>query len=226
MFFILTGTAQTGKTRWLQALIQQARENGSTVYGTVSPGQWIDLGACSPKDQRYEKRGIDTVLLPEGKIIEFARRADLASPAPASDGAHCRACRQAMAAKLGWAISDDAIDQVNAHFRHLNLQASACLKSQAAQHASSAAEKPGHVGLLVIDELGPLELLHNGGLTCAMDTLVQGPSPLWAHALVVVRESLCEIALQRLSAYWDGTKVLRPSEDAVNQVLSSLSCLA
>ena len=39
-----------------------------------------------------------------------------------------------------------------------------------------AADPPHSPGLLVVDELGQLELLRGGGLTSAMDVLSQGPS--------------------------------------------------
>lgn len=96
------------------------------MAGVVAPGQWVSRPEGQPGGKhgfdgagRFEKLGIDNVLLPQSKRIEFARRRDLAAGGKAfEEGA------QAKAAKLGWAISDTAIAQVNAHFAELAKQAS------------------------------------------------------------------------------------------------------
>ena len=126
MLFLLTGDVQIGKTRWLEDLCTSLQAAGTCVAGVVAPGQWVPRPEGQPGGKhsfdgagRFEKLGIDNVLLPQGKRIEFARRRDLAAKSKAfTEG------KQAKAAKLGWAISDTAIAQVNAHFAELAKQAS------------------------------------------------------------------------------------------------------
>lgn len=125
MLFLLTGDVQIGKTRWLEDLCASLQAAGTCVAGVVAPGQWAPRPEGQPGGKhgfdgagRFEKLGIDNVLLPQSKRIEFARRRDLAAGGKAfEEGA------QAKAAKLGWAISDTAIAQVNAHFAELAKQA-------------------------------------------------------------------------------------------------------
>ena len=240
MLFILTGTFQTGKTRWLERLVQTVQQNGFPVYGVIAPGQWRDHGEDAPEGQRFEKLGIDNVLLPQQKKITFARRPDLAAlpaqveggmaaaptptaspspvPAPVAES-----CKQSSEAKLGWAIDDAAIDQVNAHFCTLCGLAKDCmLPEEIKRGAGIDAQAPERAGLLVVDELGPLELMRGGGLTSAMDVLSQGPSALCAHALIVVRESLYDVAATRFSDCWGGATALYPTEEAAKQVLATL----
>ncbi len=227
MLFILTGVMQTGKTRWLERLIEQVCKRDMFVYGVVAPGQWIDHGPAAPKGQRFEKQGIDNVLLPQNERIAFAHRPDLVERdcegEGADDGSNAAPahCSQSKQAKLGWAIDDAAIDQVNAHFCTLCAQAKDCALPEDIKHITGiTAHAPARPGLLVIDELGPLELLKNGGLTSAMDVLAQGPSSLWGHALIVVRESLCDTAVQRFGDCWGGATAIYPNDAAYNQVLS------
>ena len=111
MLFLLTGDVQIGKTRWLESLCASLQAAGTCVAGVVAPGQWVPRPEGQPGGKhgfdgagRFEKLGIDNVLLPQSKRIEFARRRDLAAGGKAfEEGA------QAKAAKLGWAISDTAI---------------------------------------------------------------------------------------------------------------------
>ena len=231
MLFILTGVMQTGKTRWLERLIGQVRACDLPVYGVVAPGQWIDHGADAPVGQRFEKLGIDNILLPQNERIAFARRPDLVEQDGEEGGAGSGSkdalprCSQSMQAKLGWAIDDAAIDQVNAHFCTLCAQAKDCMLPEDIKRATGiTVQAPKRPGLLVIDELGPWELLKNGGLTSALDVLSQGPSPLCAHALVVVRESLCDTAAQRFGDCWGGAAAIYPTEESCEQVLSCLCC--
>lgn len=133
MLFLLTGDVQIGKTRWLENLCASLQAAGTCVAGVVAPGQWVPRPEGQPGGKhgfdgagRFEKLGIDNVLLPQGKRIEFARRRDLAV-----DGKAFAEGTQAKATKLGWAISDTAIAQVNAHFAELAKQASTHLPTAA-----------------------------------------------------------------------------------------------
>lgn len=103
MLFLLTGDVQIGKTRWLEDLCASLQAAGTCVAGVVAPGQWVPRPEGQPGGkhgfdgaERFEKLGIDNVLLPQSKRIEFARRRDLAAGGKAfAEGA------QAKAAKLG-----------------------------------------------------------------------------------------------------------------------------
>ena len=198
MLFILTGDVQIGKTRWLEGACGDLAAAGVNVAGVIAPGQWIPRpeGQAGGKHGldgagRFEKLGIDNVLLPQGERIVFAHRRDLAQAGDEFAGG-----AQAKAAQLGWAISDDAIDQVNAHFEQL------------------AANSQPAGGLLVIDELGRLELMRNCGLTAAMDLLDQGPTREFPNALVVVRETLFDLAKERFGPAWGSVKAIGPDDEA------------
>ena len=121
MLFLLTGDVQIGKTRWLEKLCRDLAAAGVCVAGVIAPGQWVPRAEGQPGGRhgfdgegRFEKLGIDNVLLPQGERIAFARRRDLAEgDQPFAQG------EQAKAAQLAWAISDEAIAQVNNHFTML-----------------------------------------------------------------------------------------------------------
>lgn len=225
---------------------------------------------------RFEKLGIDNVLLPQGERIGFARRRDLAAGSKAfEEGA------QAKAAKLGWAISDTAIAQVNANFAMLAKQAGiapadsganapataqATVDAPAATPldndvcspvaaetaaktpplaqtstgeptvAATAAKAEGNVlaaapaaneaklaphAMLVVDELGRLELLHSCGLTNALAILDAGPTPQFPHAIAVVRETLLDKARRRFEPRWGKATVIGPDDATRNLVLET-----
>ena len=121
MLFLLTGDVQIGKTRWLEKLCGDLAAAGVCVAGIIAPGQWAPRAEGQPGGRhgfdgegRFEKLGIDNVLLPQGERIVFARRRDLAEgDQPFAQG------EQAKAAQLAWAISDEVIAQVNNHFAML-----------------------------------------------------------------------------------------------------------
>lgn len=210
MLFLLTGDVQIGKTRWLENLCASLQAAGTCVAGVVAPGQWAPRPEGQPGGKhgfdgtgRFEKLGIDNVLLPQGTRIEFARRRDLAAKSKAfTEGT------QAKAAKLGWAISDTAIAQVNAHFAALAKQAAN--ETRLAPHA-----------VLVVDELGRLELLRGCGLTNALAILDAGPTPQFPHAIAVVRETLLDEARRRFEPRWGKATVIGPDDAARNLVLET-----
>ncbi|WP_294416992.1 hypothetical protein [uncultured Senegalimassilia sp.] len=283
MLFLLTGDVQIGKTRWLEDLCTSLQAAGTCVAGVVAPGQWVPRPEGQPGGKhsfdgagRFEKLGIDNVLLPQGKRIEFARRRDLAAKSKAfTEG------KQAKAAKLGWAISDTAIAQVNAHFAELAKQASiapadsgaydpttaqaevdtpaaapldngvcppvaaetaakisplAQINSDEPTVAATAAKAEGNVlaaapaanetrlaphAMLVVDELGRLELLRSCGLTNALAILDAGPTPQFPHAIAVVRETLLDEARKRFEPRWGKAAVIGPDDAARNLVLET-----
>jgi len=193
MLQILTGAIQSGKTRWLERYIAAREAEGMVCCGLLSPGVWVehrDAGA----GVRYEKTGIEAVLLPGGRRLPFAQRRDLALGAGIMGDAG-----QSEQAGLGWAIDDAAIAAVNRHFDEL------------AEQVQGAASKGGEVQrLLIVDELGRLELERGGGLTSAMRLLELGPAAGFSHALAVVRDSLAPLAISRLKPSWPNLELLEP----------------
>lgn len=196
MLFVLTGAIQTGKTRWLQRTIRELENRGVLSYGVVAPGTWIahDEG----QGISYEKTGIDNELLPGHAIVPFARRNDLVDARNAQEH-----CTQAQRAQLAWAIDDNAIERVNAHFEAI---------------AQADISKPG---LLIVDEFGRLELLAGEGLTSALQLVDRGPTQQLPHALIVVREQLLDHARKRFaSSGWGEIRPIAPNEDAASELFA------
>ena len=182
MLYLLTGQVQTGKTRWLQGLVSAYEARGVVVGGVLAPGIWRKVTARDGATS-FEKLGIDNILLPEHETIPFASRRDLA----VLDGTF-DAESQSARAQLHWEISQDALARVNAHFEQLGHEAGV-------RKASS---------LLVVDELGRLELLRGEGLVGALALLGLGPTPAYPDAVAVVRETLLPRAHELLDGPWKG----------------------
>ncbi len=234
MLYLLTGGIQAGKTRWIECRLAQLGRMGVPVYGVVAPGVWrmaagegaragggdardaacarrvegcgADAAAGPAPDRApaaeaaagahlvaYEKLGIDNVLLPGGERVRLARRRDLAL---AEGGVECDG--QSERAGLGWAMSDAAIARVNAHFDGLER-----LVARDAEEGGAAAPPRG---LLVVDELGPLELVRGEGLASAVRLLLRGPQRRWPDALVVVRRSMLPAAHGLLDPVWGAAR--------------------
>lgn len=191
MLYLLTGTIQIGKTRWLERLVQRLQAEGVICYGVVAPGDWVPSDGPQANADGLEKRGIWNVLLPEGERIRFAWRRDL-TPDPQEEAA-----READAVGLGWRISDEALAQVNAHFARIGERCAAAPGDQRA--------------LLIVDELGRLELHHQGGLTEAVRLLERGPQGCLQDALVVARDTLAPLVEERFAALWGGCERLSPA---------------
>ena len=182
MLYLLTGQVQTGKTRWLQGLVSAYEARGVAVGGVLAPGVWREVTARDGTTS-FEKLGIDNILLPEHETIPFASRRDLA----VLDGTF-DAESQSARAQLHWEISQDALACVNAHFEQLGHEAG--IRKAAA--------------LLVVDELGRLELLRGEGLVGALALLGLGPTPAYPDAVAVVRETLLPRAHELLDGPWKG----------------------
>ena len=199
MLFLLTGEVQIGKTRWLESLVTELADRGVPCAGVLAPGRWVPSEGEHADENGYEKLGIDNVLLPDGERISFARRGDLAR----ADGTFDEES-QAAKAELAWHIDDAAIDRVNAHFNEI------------ATHASAAAP-----GLLIVDELGRLEIWRGGGLTSAMALLAQGPTAAFPHALAVVRDYLLDDAEILLAEAWPDHCRISPDDTGRAVILSA-----
>ncbi len=202
MLFLLTGEVQIGKTRWLEKLVADLAERGVLCAGVLAPGQWVASAGERADGNGYEKLGIDNVLLPDGERVPFARRGDLAR----ADGTFDKDS-QAARAELAWHISDAAIERVNAHFEKLRFPARA-----EADAESEVPPPPRQPGLLVVDELGRLEIWRGGGLTEAVALLREGPTTAFSHALVVVRDYLADDAEALLAGAWPDRIRIAPDE--------------
>jgi nucleoside-triphosphatase THEP1 len=198
MLYVLTGAIQVGKTRWLTRLIDDLSRRGVTCCGVLSPGIWRE-GRAGDNGVGYEKLGIETLLLPGGQRRVFARRRDLAEDADTLDTEW-----QSSRAALGWAIPDEALERVNRHFDAVELKAV----------LAGVSEEGEEGGLLVVDELGRLELEKEGGFTSAVRLLGRGPTALYRHALIVVRDVLAEAAELRFARAWGGSYRLSPDEES------------
>lgn len=75
--------------------------------------------------------------------------------------------------------------------------------------------------MLVMDELGRLELLRGCGLTNALAILDAGPTPQFPHAIAVVRETLLNEARRRFEPRWGKATVIGPNDAARNLVLET-----
>lgn len=212
MLFLLTGEVQIGKTRWLEKLVADLAERGVPCAGVLAPGQWVASAGERADGNGYEKLGIDNVLLPVGERVPFARRGDLAR----ADGTFDKDS-QAARAELAWHISDAAIERVNAHFE--KLRSLACAESVPESEGSPRLRRPG---LLVVDELGRLEIWRGGGLTEAVALLAEGPSAAFPHALVVVRDYLADDAEALLADVWPDRIRIAPDESGRAAVLSAV----
>lgn len=199
MLFLLTGEVQIGKTRWLESLVAELGAFGVPCAGVLAPGQWMPSTGPHADANGFEKLGIDNVLLPGGERVPFARRGDLAR----ADGTFDEES-QAAKAELAWHIDDAAIDRVNAHFDEITA------------HASAVAP-----GLLIVDELGRLEIWRNGGLTSAVALLAQGPTAAFPHALAVVRDYLLDDTEALLAPAWPEIARISPNDAAREAILAA-----
>lgn len=201
MLFVLTGEVQTGKTRWLESLVAELAAVGVCAQGVLAPGVWRsgddpDAMAKFVDANGFEKLGIDNVLLPQNERIAFARRRDIALELGLLDPQ-----AQSEKAQLMWHIDDAAIDRVNEHLASL-------------PHPSDA-----HENLLVIDELGRLEILRSEGLVEALRLLDQGPNQSFPHALVIVRDALLGQVINRFPR-WGTTLPIAPDATGLEAVLT------
>ncbi len=209
MLFLLTGEVQIGKTRWLSQLCQTATNRGFIVSGVLAPGVWsttevpgVEATESADGVTRW-KTGIDNVLLPQKERIGFALHRSVAQQQEAYDPTNASA-----KAGMLWHIDDTAVDRVNRHF--------AALSQRWQAH-------PPEAGMVVVDELGQLELCRNQGLTDAMALLRRGPIGGTRTALVVVRKRLLADAHDALEGPWIATREIAPSDEAMSLVLEDLS---
>ncbi|NHM15197.1 hypothetical protein GMI69_00710 [Eggerthellaceae bacterium zg-887] len=202
MLVLVTGDRQVGKTRWLERLVEACERQGMTCKGVVCPGVW-QPDECGG----LAKVGIEALLLPEHENIPFACKRGLSPEAPAPS-------HQADAAKLVWRIYDEAIERINKQFDDI------------------AAQGLGERDLLVVDEIGVLELVFGKGFASALALLdapvcKAGPGQaggccVGAHAAVIVRPELIEDAKKRFAPAWGEPCVMDIASADTRQGIESL----
>ncbi len=202
MLFILTGNIQIGKSRWLERLADDLSRLDVTCYGVIAPGIWVESDTDAVNDQGYEKIGISNILLPDNVTIPFAQRADIAR----ANGTYAD-LSQAGRIGLGWHIDDTAIARANEHLSSIEKRA----------------EDDRRRKLLVIDELGRLELDHESGLIEAMKLLRNGPCAGMEDTLVVVREALADRVESLFAETWGGFLRIAPTRQDAELVKRHLT---
>ncbi len=210
VLFVLSGNRQIGKTRWLEQLVKQLSEEGVTSYGVLAPGVWQN-GAAS-----LEKTGIDNVLLPEGTRIKLAKHRSKIAAINCDAISVADAIAATSTPHSSWVFDPVAIERVNGHLE--------ALRKQLHGSYDAAPDKCARVtqkGVLVIDELGPLELVKNSGLVQAVGLMEDGPSENVSHAIVVVRESLLP-ELEGRFGKWGERLIVGPSDSDLQLVREML----
>ena len=199
MLLLLAGDIQTGKTRWLQKAVERLEDAGISCHGVLAPGIWEEKD-----DGTFEKKGIDNLLLPEHTLIPFARRTDIAMQEGAFDPDS-----QAGRAQFKWHISDEAIAEVNNHFRTLR---------------ETAGDSTQKRRILIIDELGRLEVLRGEGLVEAMSLLSDGPRGIYTHAIVIARDmfDISKRVADQYGSAWGGSERIAPNDEAWGRWLQPL----
>jgi nucleoside-triphosphatase THEP1 len=154
-------------------------------------------GIWKEENSVFEKLGIENELLPQHERIPFAMRRDLVAEDSSSQSAK---------AKLGWQIDDTAIDRVNEHLSDV----------------SASAPKGS---LLIVDELGQLELLRGGGLTGAIELLKRGETEQFPNAIIIVRDWLLDDAMELFGEKWSKSARIFPNDEAREQIFSAVYAL-
>ena len=205
MIYFLTGDIQIGKTRWLSRLVEELESDGVLCEGVLAPGIWRQDSL-----DNYEKLGINNELLPDHEVITFALRDDIAKEKNLFDDN-----AESAHAGMKWHISDRAIELVNNHFLKLHQHKFNLLNTSSTTiNGNCLKNSDAQKRVLIIDELGQLELKRNGGLTEALKLLEEGPSDYYSAAIVIVRNAfgLLELAEDRFAEQWDGSMRISPQD--------------
>ncbi len=208
--FVLTGEIQTGKSRWLEAQLSHLEAAGVQVCGVLAPGVWVEVPVSSEHPQGFEKLAIDWVFYPEHDRVRAAWRQDL----DPESGADKYTAPVVGGQRFMWKFAQEPFDRANGLF--------AKLRAEQESGEGEGAFVPGSTRLVVIDEIGRLEL--NGrGLTEAVALLETGPTQKNPHVLVVCRDLLLEdfLASPMAKAWGEAVQVIAP-DDAGQEALLSI----
>ena len=202
MLFILTGKVQTGKTRWLQRFVEEVENEGGRCDGVIAPGDWRRVGE-GESGPSYEKFGIFNEMLPGHERVLFAVRRDLVGGDGRPGARGVPETGRSPRTGFGWAFRDEAIRRVDEWFVRLG-------------------ETAVGPGLLVVDELGRLELERGTGLANALRMVGEGPTDSHPVALAVVREDLLGLARERFSEAWGEVREISPDGASFETAMASL----
>lgn len=200
MLFLLTGRQRIGKTRWLTDAVARAEASGIAVFGVIAPGVW----SPDADGKLMTKLAIDNELLPGHRRVRFAvarsKRDGMCDGGDADGREDALGC-------MAWDVDPQAVSCVNDHFARL-------------RDSRADSSVPG---LLVVDELGPFELVRGDGLTEALALVDAGPSAAFPHVLAVIREPLLRMAKERFARSWGegGMRVIFPEKDSPSMVCAA-----
>ena len=196
MLYLLTGRIQLGKTRWLEARLDELRTRGVEPWGVLTPGVWERCEADAEHPEGLRKTGIRMRFLPAGEERPYAVRTDLA------DGDGSTNADEPVGRLLGWRFFEERFSEANALFAQMR--------------AMDGAD--GVPRIAVIDELGRLELDRKtpAGLTEALAFVEGGPTDAFPHTVAIVRDYLLDAAKVRFaSCRPDGIMVISPDDDSL-----------
>ena len=235
MLYLLTGDIQIGKTRWLEARLEELVKAGVAVHGVLSPGVWVPREPDEEDPRPFEKTGIDLVFYPEKERVRFAERLlpddfaesdedgydepddiDSAEEAGIETLTHTPLAGEEAAPRpqkvagqiLGWKFYSYWFGRVNEMFADLREGGVDCAQGPERR-------------LVVVDEIGRLEMAGRG-FTEVMAFLQDGENAAWPHAVAIVRSELLEKARALLEPAWsERLRVIHP-DDAGKAALFSL----
>lgn len=222
MLFLLTGEVQIGKTRWLESLVAELGAFGVPCAGRACSRAVGALDGAARRCERLREAGHRQRSSARGRARSL-RPARRLGPGRR----HLRRREPSGEGGAAWHIDDAAIDRVNAHFDEITAHASAAAPVGAKPHSERSAEgaeskDPSRApGLLIVDELGRLEIWRGGGLTSAMALLAQGPTPVFPHALAVVRDYLLDDTEALLAEAWPDRCRISPDDTGRAVILSA-----
>ena len=187
--FVMSGAFMTGKTTWIERMLLKAgipvkSENPALMGAALGSSKGMPTIAGVYTPAVF-RDGEKTGI--DATLLPSCERFPFATRRGSASGKARPDGRE----KLSWDFDEGTLDRINGHMR-----------------ANAVC------GLLVVDELGPLELVRNGGYTAALDLLDEEAVPT---ALVVVRPALLDAARER----W-GSFGLLGTDASVDDFLSSL----
>ena len=225
--YILTGQIQTGKTTWLKAMLQKAKECNIKMHGVLTPAIFED----------GIKTGIEACLLPSEKRFLLAKKiyAECSASAGEEDGESNHEA-SASAGEKGRESGSRVDTGAGEKYGTTNSKTSARLSADAGEKCNTIMDGKKKLGYnfdneaikhinahlhncegvknLVIDEIGPLEMLQGKGYVQAMELL---DKKAVQNAICVVRPSLLDEAKKR----WGQFETLTTKSD-IEQFLKQL----
>lgn len=164
--FLLTGPSGSGKTTWCLSLVEHARQNEILRAGLVSP----------PVFENGQRTGIDLLDIESEARARLANRRTAEIP---SDSASTQPPQTSKIVTLDWQFNLETLEKGNETLARLSARL-------------EALEENSPKTLVVLDELGPLELVRRQGWVAGVDLITRRKYHL---AFVVIRPGLLLQAL-------------------------------